>query len=138
MNRLTLLERLIDHEGMVLKPYKDSLGVTTIGIGRNLDDRGITEEEARSLCLNDIAIAEGQLDANLPWWRSLDEARQQVLAEMAFNLGWPRLSKFFRFIEAVQQKDWPRATHEMLDSQWRRQVGKRAITLSDAMLKGSF
>ena len=138
MNRDTLKARLIDHEGLLLKPYRDSEGVLTIGIGRNLDHVGITEAEARALCDSDIATAEKGLDALAAWWRTLDETRQQVLCEMAFNLGASRLMGFTKFLAALQRRDYETAGDEMLDSRWATQVGNRAVKLSKAMKTGAF
>jgi len=71
-----------------------------------------------------------------PWWRSLNDNRQRVIANMCFNLGHPRLSKFKKFIQAMQISDWERAAEEMLDSKWSSQVGDRALRLRDRVLRG--
>ena len=67
MNLAELREQLVIHEGMRLKPYKDSVGKLTIGVGRNLDDVGITEVEALELLENDIHRVMDDLDRNVPW-----------------------------------------------------------------------
>mgnify|MGYP001601436205 CR=1 FL=1 len=138
MNRARLIDRLIEHESLRLKPYTDTAGRLTIGIGRNLTDRGITELEARYLAGNDIGIAEVDLDRNVPWWRTLNESRQEVLTEMCYNLGWPKLSRFVLFLEAAEVGDFQTAAAEMLESLWAHQVGNRAVTLADAMRAGTF
>ena len=138
MNRDALAARLAAHEGLRLKPYRDSVGKLTVGIGRNLDDVGISAAEAMALCLNDIEKAAEELDRQVPWWRSMNDARQEVLCELRFNLGWPRLAGFRKFLLAAEAGDFEAAAHEMLSSKWATQVGKRAITLADAMRKGSF
>ena len=138
MNKQALLTRLIEHEGLCLAPYKDTLGNLTIGIGRNLAN-GISEAEARYMALNDIVAAEDDLDRNIPWWRKLlNETRQQVLCEMAFNLGWPKLKGFTRFLVALELGAYEGAAFEMLNSKWATQVGNRADTLARAMQTGSF
>ncbi len=138
MDREALLLRLIRHEGLRLRPYRDSVGKLTIGIGRNLDDVGVTHAEAKALCLNDIDRVCLDLDRNIPWWGGLSETRRQVVAEMAFNLGWPRLSLFRAMLTALQFGDTERAALEMTDSLWARQVGARAETLAAAMRSGRF
>lgn len=138
MNRDQLVERLIKHEGLRLKPYRDSVGKLTIGIGRNLDDVGISAGEARVLCIDDIMNAEAMLDGGIPWWRDLDEVRKQVLAEMAFNMGWTTLSKFSKMLNAAHNRKWDDAANEMLASKWASQVGERADTLAKAMRTGAF
>jgi lysozyme len=74
-------------EALRLKPYRDSVGKLSIGVGRNLDDKGISEAEAEFMLTNDITEHLALLDKYLPWWRTLDEARQLALANLAFNLG---------------------------------------------------
>jgi len=158
-NRSHFLDKLIDHEGVVLTVYKDSLGIDTIGIGRNLKDRGISREEldyldipnmevvyehgiseadARYLALNDIAIVENELCRVHNCVENLDSVRQLVLMDMAFNMGVPRLCKFVKMWNAIHEEKWEAASREMLDSKWARQVGRRAKILSDAMASGEF
>lgn len=124
------------HEGFKRFPYKDSLGIETIGIGRNLRDRGITEAEAFFLLENDIGIVVEELRGALPFFDALDETRQVVLVDMAVNVGVPRLKGFVKFIAALEIANWSVAATEMLDSQWARQVGHRAIELSEMMRSG--
>lgn len=133
MNRILLMRRLQSDEGQRLKPYRDTEGKLTIGIGRNLDDAGISQEEAQQMCLNDIDRVVTQLDAKLPWWRSLDEERQMVVANMAFNLGVYGLLKFEKMIAALQARNYETAREEMLASKWANQVGARAARLADEM-----
>ena len=158
-NRSHFLDKLIEHEGLVLTVYKDSLGIDTIGIGRNLKDRGISREEldyldipnmevvyehgiseadARYLALNDIAIVENELCRVHTCVENLDSVRQLVLMDMAFNMGVPRLCKFKLMWNAIHEQNWEAASREMLDSKWARQVGRRAKILSDAMASGEF
>ena len=158
-NRSHFLDKLIDHENMVLTVYKDSLGIDTIGIGRNLKDRGISREEldyldipnmevvyehgiseadARYLALNDITIVENELCRVHTCVENLDSVRQLVLMDMAFNMGVPRLCKFKLMWNAIHEQNWEAASREMLDSKWARQVGRRAKILSDAMASGEF
>lgn len=136
MNRDALLHSLLIHEGLRLHPYTDTEGKIGIGIGRNLTDTGISEDEAFGLCQNDIARAADALDTNIPWWSSLDDARQNVLAEMCFNLGWQGLSKFRRMLDAAEHHDFNRAADEMMQSVWATQVGQRAVELTHVMRTG--
>jgi lysozyme len=85
---MTALEdQLIDHEGLELKPYQCTADKLTIGVGRNIEDRGITEDEARYLLKNDIKIVEDELLEKKPVVAGLDAVRQRVLVDMGFNLG---------------------------------------------------
>ncbi|MFC4275575.1 glycoside hydrolase family protein [Achromobacter aloeverae] len=130
-----LQAELIRDEGERLKPYKDTVDKTTIGIGRNLDDKGISHDESLMLLANDIADAEDFLNRNLPWWAELDDVRMRVLLNMAFNLGG-KLLQFKNTLGAVQRHDWQAAHDGMLDSLWAKQVGARAQRLAYMMLHG--
>lgn len=113
-------------EGLRLKPYKDTVGKLTIGIGRNLDDVGISEEEARHLLGNDIEWVVEELDRAMPWWRTMPEPAQRALCNMCFNLGMPTLRQFSNMLAALQAGDYRKAADEALDSRWARQVKGRA------------
>lgn len=135
-DREKLIDLIIYHEGLELKPYRCTAGHLTIGIGRNLDDRGITEDEARFLCQNDVDIVEQELTRKFPFIVGLDDVRIRVLLDMAFNLGVPRLSAFSNMWAALEEGDYKQAAVEMLDSRWARQVGRRATNLSQMMETG--
>ena len=128
--------QLTAHEGLRLKPYRDSVGKLTIGVGRNLDDTGLREGEAMFLCFCDVALVERALDARLPWWRGLDPARRAVLIDMGFNLGVPGLLAFTDTLAAVKAGRFGDASQSMLRSRWAGQVGRRAATLSRMMRTG--
>lgn len=132
-----LLASIKQHEGLRLKPYKDTVGALTVGYGHNLEQE-ITLEEADVFLLQDVTKAIRELDRAFKGWKEHSETRQNVLIEMAFNMGAPRLATFRRFWYALSQKDYQTATQEMLDSQWARQVGQRARTLAARMETDSF
>ena len=126
----TLRDQLIQHEGIRLSPYRDTVGKLTIGVGRNLDDMGITRDEALFLLDNDILRAQSAVIHALPWSTTLDRPRFEVLVNMAFNLGINGLLGFAKFLAALQAGDYPTAAQEMLDSRWATQVGQRALELA--------
>ena len=129
--------QLVRHEGLRLKPYRCTAGKLTIGIGRNLDDCGITESEAYIMLINDIMNCEKQLQARIPdIYNGLDEVRKSVLLNMCFNLGINGLLGFKNTLAFVKAGDWERAANGMLASKWAKQVGRRAIELSELMRKG--
>ena len=157
--RDNLIEKLISHEGLRLEVYQDTLGIDTIGIGRNLDDRGITQDEldwmdyptiehvysdgiseadAMYLAQNDVQIVEEELLAAHPCVENLDAVRQLVLVDMAFNMGVPRLCKFKNMWSAIHEGKFEAAAREMLDSRWATQVKGRATKLANAMHNGEF
>lgn len=133
---MDIAEQLKRDESVVLKPYKDSVGKLTIGVGRNLDDVGIDAGEAEYLLRNDILRAGLSLSAALPWTDSLDEARRGVLLNMAFNMGIHGLLTFKNTLSLIQNGHYAAAAVAMLDSKWAAQVGARAHRLSQQMEQG--
>jgi lysozyme len=134
---LSLLQKqLILHEGVRLKPYRCTAGKLTIGIGRNLDDVGISQEEALGLLRGDIARAIAAVRTELPWIDRLDDIRQRVLVDMCFNLGIDGLLAFKQTLAAIAGGDYDRAATEMLNSRWAAQVGERARRLARMMRTG--
>ncbi len=129
-------DQLVHHEGLRLKPYRYSAGKLTIGVGRNIEDVGITEEEAMTLLSNDISRVIKELERRVPAFANLNEVRRRVLIDMGFNLGIGRLIKFRRMLAALEAGDYAQAAVEMLDSRWARQVGNRAIRLKNMMETG--
>jgi len=135
MNRIKA--QLVRHEGLRLKPYRCTAGRLTIGIGRNLDDRGISQKEAYTMLERDIQDCEQWLIDKIPEiYNKLDEVRQSVLLNMCFNLGIKGLLEFKNTLAFIDAGDWERAANGMLASKWAKQVGRRAIELSEMMRKG--
>lgn len=132
----SLIEDLIRDEGSRNFPYLDSEGITTIGVGRNLEDRGLSDGEIAVLLGNDLVWVSADLDRNIGWWRELSSDRQRALANMCFNLGWPRLSKFTLMLAALESGDWDEAAYQALDSQWAVQVGARAERIAELFRSG--
>jgi len=128
-----LIKRVILHEGMVLKPYKCPAGKLTIGVGRNLEDIGISQDEALFLLENDLNRCHQECLRSFFWYKDLDTDRQGVIQEMCFNLGLARLKTFKKMLRACEVGNYELAAHEMLSSRWSAQVGKRAETLADIM-----
>ena len=130
-------EQLVRHEGLRLKPYRCTAGRLTIGIGRNLDDCGISQSEAYVMLINDIINCEKQLQSKIPdIYNGLDEVRKSVMLNMCFNMGINGLLGFKNTLAFVKAGDWERAANNMLVSKWAKQVGRRAIELSELMRKG--
>lgn len=139
MDAARLAADLRRDEGMRSRAYKDSEGYWTIGVGRLIDPRlggGLSDDEIELLLANDIARVVEELDQALPWWQKLNDARQEVLANMAFNLGVGGLLKFKRTLSMLEHGEFAEASREMLRSKWARQVGKRAVRLADQIATG--
>jgi lysozyme len=144
MNTVELMKELMLDEGYKQEIYADPLGHLTFGVGHliteNDEEYGkevgtpVTKERIEECLQQDIKTVFSELDMNQPWWRSLDSNRQRVIANMCFNLGHPRFSKFKKFIAAMQTSNWEKAAEEMMDSKWSTQVGERAIRLRDRVL----
>lgn len=118
-------------EGLRLKPYKDTVGKLTIGVGRNIEDRGISNEEADLMLENDIALHVKELHRSLPWIQHKPVAVRLGLYNMAFNLGVPRLLGFTKMLERIDHDDYEGAAKEALDSKWAKQVGKRSERIAE-------
>ena len=129
---------LIRYEGLRLKPYRDAKRKLTIGVGRNLDDAGITRAEALMLLDNDIATVRRDVKRAFPWFPGLDPVRKDVVLNMVFNLGLPRFRRFEKTIAAIRAGDWENAAREMLKSRWANQAGKRATELAAMMERGKY
>lgn len=152
MNELELIKELRRDEGEVLKAYKDTLGYWTIGIGHLIDpSRGadpapfgvdlrkglpITKGQSELLLLQDIKAKASELDKRLPWWRSLTDARQRALLNMAFNLGVNGLMGFKKTLAMISVGNYQGAADEMLRSTWAKQVKGRANRLAAMMVQG--
>lgn len=135
MNLHRLERTLKADEWESLKPYRCTAGKLTIGVGRNIEDNGISAEESLYLLRTDIARCIRELKS-FPWFLDLDGVRQEVLINMCFNLGFPRLIQFRRMLAAIQKGDFEAAADEMLNSKWAQQVGNRAQRLAEEMRHG--
>ena len=114
----------------------EHLGKLTIGVGRNLDDRGLSADEIDVLLANDITIARAGCRALFPAFDGFNSKRQAGLISMAFNLGQTRLAGFRRMRAAINDGNWTGASTEALDSYWAGQVGRRASEIA-ALLRSS-
>lgn len=132
-----LEEMLIKHEGKRSLPYECSAGKITIGVGRNLDDMGLSEDEILYLLRNDIARCETELN-RYPWFRMMDDARRDACINLVFNMGLTRFRQFKKMIKAFEDRDYERAADELLDSRYSLQVGKRSHEVSEIIRTGKY
>ena len=141
MNIEALREQLKVDEGVKYEIYKDHLGYPTFGIGHLIteddpehgepDGTEISEDRVNEIFESDVAKFVSEAFPDLD---ELPDVAQQVIVNMAFNMGRPRLSKFKNFIAGVNDRDWTRAAEEMMDSRWADQVGARATRLRNLIL----
>jgi len=136
MLQAPLASRLIRrHEGVRAHPYTDSVGKLTIGVGRNLSDRGLSVPEINFLYENDYQIACAILDIWAEGWTDWPLGPRLALISMAYNLGGPRLNSFARMRAALLASDFEAAAREALDSKWASQTGRRSIEIA-ALIRG--
>lgn len=135
IDRAAFEEHLVWAEGERLNMYKDSVGIWTIGVGHNIQEKGISLQVSRQMLQEDIEEVLGDC-RSLDYWNTLDPVRQLVIADMVFNLGLSRFLRFVNLNKALTIKDYNLAAHEMKNSRWYGQVGRRAVKLCEAMITG--
>jgi lysozyme len=133
-----LLDQLKRDEGLRLTPYRCTAGKLTIGYGRNLEDVGISKEEAEFLLASDAAKAQIGVAKALPWFSKMTLPRQAVFVNMAFNLGLSGFLKFKTMIGHAERGEYAEAAKAMLDSKWAEQTGQRALRLSVQLNTGEW
>jgi len=128
MNRDKIKDMLVRHEGLRLHAYKCSEGYLTLGVGRNLDANGISEDEAMYILDNDIKRVQEELDRSWGSWRTFPEKARMVCIDMCFQLGISGFMGFRRTRALMEMGMWLEASEEMLDSLWARvQTPNRAL-----------
>ena len=142
MNKMDrLIEQLKRHEGVETHAYKCSSGKLTIGVGRNIDPEGgigLTMDEIEYLLSNDILRCIKELSTEYPWFGDLDEVRQEAIINIFLNLGATRFRLFKRALSAMEEGNYETASTEFLDSLWAKQVGGRALELTDIIRSGEY
>ena len=137
-----LIAELRRDEGVRYEPYKDTLGIDTVGVGHNLKAKPLgliyplTDAEVDRLLAFDLDDVFAGLDKHLPWWRDLSQARQRVLANMVFNMGIAGVLTFKNTLSEIQRGHYQIAADNMLKSKWAKQVGQRANRLARMMVEG--
>ena len=137
-----LIAELRRDEGVRYTPYKDTLGIDTVGVGHNLKacpldfTYPLTDANVDYILACDLGKVFEDLDKHLPWWASLSQARQRVLANMAFNMGINGLLTFKNTLSEIQRGHYQIAANNMLASKWAKQVGQRANRLAKMMVEG--
>lgn len=133
-----LIETLKRHEGVKDTLYKCTADKWTIGVGRNLEDVGLSEDEIDYLLQNDIERTKNLIERYMPWYSDLDEVRQEALINFVFNVGIGTAMKFKNAMAALEAHDYDTAAIEMLDSNWAKQVGNRAIEVTEMIKTGEY
>lgn len=148
--RKELVEQIKRHEGFRALPYRDLPGYWTIGYGHlltkvtampyqealRLAGGEWTRGHAEDVLSDDLFAVYFDLRTRVSWFHELNEARQDALINMAFNLGVNGLMKFKKMWAALRAGDFDKAAHEALDSLWAKQVGARAVELAKTIREG--
>ena len=131
-------EMIARHEGLSLKPYRCTAGKLTIGYGRNLDDRGISKNEAHVMMMNDMYASIKDLQSIFgKKFNSFPAKKQAALIDMMFNLGKTRFSGFKNMIGAIERGDWQESAKQAQDSKWFSQVGDRGKEVYEILKEGA-
>jgi lysozyme len=136
-----LLEMLKRHEGVESHAYECSEGKITVGVGRNIDQEGgigLSDDEVDYLLQNDVERVIKELASEYTWFGDLDDVRRDAMVDISFNLGATRLRLFKRALAAMEEGDYKVAATEFLDSKWAKQVGGRALELTDMISSGEY
>jgi lysozyme len=133
--KVKLKALLIKHEDLKDKPYYDSLGNLTIGIGRNLTGRGILPDEISLMFDNDSGYFYGFLSKNFEWFNQLNENRQCALIDMCF-MGINSFLEFHKMISALEIGNFELAANEIVNSHYEKEVHQRAHDLAEIIRTG--
>lgn len=129
MNRERLKAQLENDEALRLKLYKCSMGKTTIGVGRNLDDKGISRNCAMFMLDEDVDETIKLADEFFPWWKQMTEDRQEAFLNFLFNVGIGSALKFVNTMKALKEGRYEDAAVGFETSLWFKQVGQRAVRI---------
>lgn len=133
---LKVRKSLVLHENERNYPYVDTVGKISIGIGYNLSDRGLSDDWIDKQFQEDVEYFYKNL-CEFSWFHLLNEDRQIILIDMAF-MGWKRFLEFEKMIQALEERDYESAAHEMMASKWAEEVKDRAVKLSQGMRIGVY
>ena len=135
-----LREMLKRHEGVRSFVYLCSEGYETIGVGRNIADSGLglSDDEVDYLLDNDIKRVRDELTDEYYWFGALNDARQEAMIDISFNLGQTRLRGFKKALDAMSSEDFDRAADEFMDSKWAEQVKGRAPEVTEMIRTGEY
>ena len=140
-----LIETLKRHEGVKNHAYRDSLGVLTIGCGRNISDSekhrgmGLSDDEIDYMLSNDILRTIKELAEEYPWFNDMEEgARRDAIINMHFNLGRVRFASFKVALSHMDNANHKKAASEFLNSKWAKQVKSRALEITDMIATNTY
>ena len=131
MNNERLRETIIRHEGIRLDMYQDTLGIWTVGVGHNIQEKGISQAVMELMLEEGLAEAVSELKRSVSFFSKMPEQVQEALVNLAFNMGIPRLMQFKKTLAYLRDGNFEAAADELLDSRYAEQVGRRADEVAD-------
>lgn len=131
MNREAVRKRLIEEEGLRLFPYTCTANKITLGVGRNIEDRGISDITAMQMLDEDIDLCVHELEKNISWWDEAPAGIQEVLIDLCFNMGISRLMLFSKTLQHLSHGEMDKAADELLNSRYATMVPNRANRNAD-------
>lgn len=139
MNQKTV-DQIKRYEGLSLYPYKCTSGKITIGWGRNLEDNGVSIDEAERMLENDLSTCVSELERFLysDTYKALDKVRKGALVNLCYNIGLTSLVGFKKMWAALTIHDYQTAAEELIDSRYANQVPNRAKELADQIRTGKY
>ena len=142
---VTFMGQLVDtlkrHEGVKAFAYQCTADKTTIGVGRFIDEDGgigLSYDEIEYLLMNDIERCDAELRAAYDWYGDLKKPRRDAMINLCFNLGLTRLRGFVKALEAMSREQYDVAADEFMDSRWAKQVGDRAVEVTELIRSGEY
>ncbi len=135
-----LIEMIKRHEGVKSKVYLCSAGYETIGVGRNISESGLglSDDEIDYLLDNDIKRVQEELRETYFWFGGLNDVRQDAMVDICFNLGLTKLRGFTNALTAMSREQFDVAADEFMDSKWAKQVGMRALRVTEMIRTGEY
>ena len=131
MDMVRLRETITRHEGSRLQMYQDSLGIWTIGVGHNIQEKGISPKVMELMLDEDLEEAISELKRSVSFFSKMPQQVQEALVNLRFNMGIPRLMQFKKTLALLREGDFESAADELLDSRYAEQVGRRALEIAD-------
>ena len=131
MDMVRLRETITRHEGSRLQMYQDSLGIWTIGVGHNIQEKGISPKVMELMLDEDLEEAISELKRSVSFFSKMPQQVQEALVNLSFNMGIPRLMQFKKTLALLREGNFESAADELLDSRYAEQVGRRALEIAD-------
>ena len=132
---MSLIESIKKHEGFSAMVYKDSLGIDTIGYGFAIKDLELDSDICEMILERKVKNLKDRVEIKFDWYKYMPQEIKDIVVEMCYQMGVYGFSRFKKTIAFLQNKEWEKASVEMLDSRWAQQTPNRAKEMSDKVKK---